>query len=156
MFCSSLVSFLQVHIEQGPVLEQLGFPLGLVRGIAGQTRLKVCKVLPKMCISKFKERIWVPISMWAINFDMLGWFGYIAIDKVVEFFCSVCQSCYMGGSAARFAGLNLRTLMSTNPLSSKYFLYKHPTSLPLSLYANCLAAEISQPFRFDNMYDGPF
>jgi hypothetical protein len=122
MFCSSLDSFLQVHIEQGPVLEQLGFPLGVVRGIAGQTRLKVYKVLP--------------------------YFNLV--------FCSVCQSCYMGGSAAHFAGLNLRTFMSTNPLSSKYLLYRHPTSLPLSLYANCLAAEISRPFRFDNMYDGPF
>ncbi|XP_075674764.1 allantoate deiminase 1-like [Castanea sativa] len=30
----------QVHIEQGPVLEWLGFPLGVVKGIAGQTRLK--------------------------------------------------------------------------------------------------------------------
>lgn len=32
---------LQVHIEQGPVLENVGLPLGLVKGIAGQTRLKV-------------------------------------------------------------------------------------------------------------------
>jgi hypothetical protein len=52
MFCSSLDSFLQVHIEQGPVLEQLGFPLGVVRGIAGQTRLKVYKVLPYFKIYK--------------------------------------------------------------------------------------------------------
>ena len=37
---------LQVHIEQGPVLEWLGFPLGVVKGIAGQTRLKVYKILP--------------------------------------------------------------------------------------------------------------
>ena len=37
---------LQVHIEQGPVLEWLGFPLGVVKGIAGQTRLKVYKFLP--------------------------------------------------------------------------------------------------------------
>jgi hypothetical protein len=35
---------LQVHIEQGPVLEWLGFPLGVVKGIAGQTRLKVHSV----------------------------------------------------------------------------------------------------------------
>jgi hypothetical protein len=34
---------LQLHIEQGPVLEQVGFPLGVVKGIAGQTRLKVKK-----------------------------------------------------------------------------------------------------------------
>lgn len=32
---------LQVHIEQGPVLEWVGYPLGVVKGIAGQTRLKV-------------------------------------------------------------------------------------------------------------------
>ena len=30
-----------MHIEQGPVLEWIGFPLGVVKGIAGQTRLKV-------------------------------------------------------------------------------------------------------------------
>lgn len=35
----------QVHIEQGPVLESLGQPLGVVEGIAGQTRLKVCAML---------------------------------------------------------------------------------------------------------------
>lgn len=35
---------LQVHIEQGPVLEWVGFPLGVVKGIAGQTRLKVLDV----------------------------------------------------------------------------------------------------------------
>jgi len=35
---------LQVHIEQGPVLEWVGFPLGVVKGIAGQTRLKVHSV----------------------------------------------------------------------------------------------------------------
>lgn len=33
---------IQVHIEQGPVLESVGLPLGVVKGIAGQTRLKVC------------------------------------------------------------------------------------------------------------------
>lgn len=39
--CLLVSSMLQVHIEQGPVLEQVGFPLGVVKGIAGQTRLKV-------------------------------------------------------------------------------------------------------------------
>lgn len=34
--------FMQVHIEQGPVLEYIGYPVGIVKGIAGQTRLKVC------------------------------------------------------------------------------------------------------------------
>jgi hypothetical protein len=33
--------FFQVHLEQGPVLEALRYPLGVVKGIAGQTRLKV-------------------------------------------------------------------------------------------------------------------
>jgi acetylornithine deacetylase/succinyl-diaminopimelate desuccinylase-like protein len=31
-------AFLEVHIEQGPVLERLGVPLGVVTGIAGQAR----------------------------------------------------------------------------------------------------------------------
>lgn len=33
--------FLEFHIEQGPVLEALGYPLGLVEGIVGQSRLEV-------------------------------------------------------------------------------------------------------------------
>ncbi|KAL2900681.1 Allantoate deiminase 2 [Bienertia sinuspersici] len=33
--------YVEVHIEQGPVLESAGIPLGVVKGIAGQTRLKV-------------------------------------------------------------------------------------------------------------------
>ncbi|PIA37661.1 hypothetical protein AQUCO_03000308v1 [Aquilegia coerulea] len=37
----SVWGYIEVHIEQGPVLESLGFPLGVVKGIAGQTRLKV-------------------------------------------------------------------------------------------------------------------
>ncbi|XP_019426406.1 PREDICTED: allantoate deiminase isoform X1 [Lupinus angustifolius] len=37
----SVWGYVEVHIEQGPVLEQVGFPLGVVKGIAGQTRLKV-------------------------------------------------------------------------------------------------------------------
>ncbi|KAI5642027.1 hypothetical protein M9H77_00258 [Catharanthus roseus] len=37
----SVWGYVEVHIEQGPVLETMGFPLGLVKGIAGQTRLKV-------------------------------------------------------------------------------------------------------------------
>lgn len=39
----SLSSYvLQLHIEQGPVLEAHGLPLGVVEAIAGQTRLTVC------------------------------------------------------------------------------------------------------------------
>ncbi|CAA6669856.1 unnamed protein product [Spirodela intermedia] len=38
---SSVWGYVEVHIEQGPVLEFLGYPLGVVKGIAGQTRLKV-------------------------------------------------------------------------------------------------------------------
>ena len=34
----SLVGYAELHIEQGPVLEELGLPLGVVSGIAGQTR----------------------------------------------------------------------------------------------------------------------
>jgi allantoate deiminase len=33
------IGFLEIHIEQGPVLEQLGHPVGLVGAIAGQSRL---------------------------------------------------------------------------------------------------------------------
>ena len=34
-------AFLEVHIEQGPVLESLGFSLGVVETIVGQTRLEL-------------------------------------------------------------------------------------------------------------------
>ena len=34
----TLLGYLEVHIEQGPVLESLNLPLGVVEGIAGQTR----------------------------------------------------------------------------------------------------------------------
>jgi allantoate deiminase len=34
-------AYLEFHIEQGPVLEQIGRPLGVVEGIAGQSRLEV-------------------------------------------------------------------------------------------------------------------
>lgn len=37
----SVYGYVEVHIEQGPVLESLAYPLGVVKGIAGQTRLKV-------------------------------------------------------------------------------------------------------------------
>ncbi|KAF3450051.1 hypothetical protein FNV43_RR06130 [Rhamnella rubrinervis] len=37
----SVWGYVEVHIEQGPVLERIGLPLGVVKGIAGQTRLKV-------------------------------------------------------------------------------------------------------------------
>jgi len=35
----NVFGYLEFHIEQGPVLEHLGLPLGVVDGIAGQTRL---------------------------------------------------------------------------------------------------------------------
>jgi allantoate deiminase len=35
---SDSLAYLEFHIEQGPVLESLGMPLGIVEGIAGQTR----------------------------------------------------------------------------------------------------------------------
>ncbi|KAJ3679278.1 hypothetical protein LUZ60_017289 [Juncus effusus] len=37
----SVWGYIEVHIEQGPVLETVDYPIGIVRGIAGQTRLKV-------------------------------------------------------------------------------------------------------------------
>ena len=36
-----LIGYLEIHIEQGPVLEQEGLPIGVVSGIAGQTRARV-------------------------------------------------------------------------------------------------------------------
>jgi len=36
-----VLAFLEFHIEQGPVLEHLGRPLGVVEAIAGQTRMDV-------------------------------------------------------------------------------------------------------------------
>jgi allantoate deiminase len=36
---SNVCGYLEFHIEQGPVLEDLGLPLGVVDGIAGQSRL---------------------------------------------------------------------------------------------------------------------
>ncbi|XP_071702264.1 allantoate deiminase 2 [Rutidosis leptorrhynchoides] len=37
----SVLGYIEVHIEQGPVLESIGLPLAVVKGIAGQSRLKV-------------------------------------------------------------------------------------------------------------------
>ena len=36
-----ITGYLEFHIEQGPVLEQLGLPVGIVEAIAGQSRLEV-------------------------------------------------------------------------------------------------------------------
>ncbi len=36
---TDLLAFLELHIEQGPVLESLNIPLGIVTAIAGQTRM---------------------------------------------------------------------------------------------------------------------
>jgi allantoate deiminase len=36
-----LIGYFEVHIEQGPVLDDRGLPLGVVTGIAGQTRARV-------------------------------------------------------------------------------------------------------------------
>jgi allantoate deiminase len=36
---ANVFGYLEFHIEQGPVLEHLGMPLGIVDGIAGQSRL---------------------------------------------------------------------------------------------------------------------
>src|SRR6185369_3014432 len=38
---ADIQSYLEFHIEQGPVLESLGLPLGVVEAIAGQSRLEV-------------------------------------------------------------------------------------------------------------------
>jgi allantoate deiminase len=39
---SDVHGFIEMHIEQGPVLEAEGLPLAVVEGIAGQTRLQFC------------------------------------------------------------------------------------------------------------------
>ncbi|HKB91836.1 MAG TPA: allantoate amidohydrolase [Opitutaceae bacterium] len=38
---SDAFGYLEFHIEQGPVLESLGFPLGIVEAIAGQSRFEI-------------------------------------------------------------------------------------------------------------------
>lgn len=38
----SLLGYLEVHIEQGPVLESQGVPLGIVEAIVGQHRFSLC------------------------------------------------------------------------------------------------------------------
>ena len=37
----TLLGYLEIHIEQGPVLEALGLPAGIVSAIAGQSRIRV-------------------------------------------------------------------------------------------------------------------
>jgi allantoate deiminase len=39
--CDNALGYIEFHIEQGPVLESLGLPLGVVEAIAGQSRLDV-------------------------------------------------------------------------------------------------------------------
>jgi len=41
----NVAAFLEVHIEQGPVLEAEGIPLGIVTGIPGSRRLRSARVL---------------------------------------------------------------------------------------------------------------
>lgn len=36
-----VAGYVEVHIEQGPMLDQIGVPIGVVTGIAGQTRVSV-------------------------------------------------------------------------------------------------------------------
>lgn len=36
-----VIGYVEVHIEQGPVLESLGLPVGVVNAIAGQSRLRI-------------------------------------------------------------------------------------------------------------------
>ncbi|GIW32830.1 allantoate amidohydrolase [Meiothermus sp.] len=38
---AQVLGYLEFHIEQGPVLEALGYPLGIVEAIVGQSRLEV-------------------------------------------------------------------------------------------------------------------
>jgi allantoate deiminase len=38
---NNILGYLEFHIEQGPVLDELGLPLGVVEAIAGQSRLEI-------------------------------------------------------------------------------------------------------------------
>ena len=56
--CLQLQAYVEVHLEQGPVLEAAGRRLGAVAAIAGQSRLlaeivgeQVCRVLPLLMLS---------------------------------------------------------------------------------------------------------
>ena len=40
-FVPPAIGYLEFHIEQGPVLDRMGVPLGIVEAIAGQTRLEL-------------------------------------------------------------------------------------------------------------------
>jgi allantoate deiminase len=40
-FAPPVLGYLEFHIEQGPMLDRLGLPLGIVEAIAGQSRLEV-------------------------------------------------------------------------------------------------------------------
>jgi len=39
--CDDVIGFIEPHLEQGPVLEQRGQPVGVVTGIVGQSRLRL-------------------------------------------------------------------------------------------------------------------
>ena len=54
---SSLEAYLEVHIEQGPVLESKGLPVGIVTGIRGNRRLPSAK-----CIGEYSHCGGVPRS----------------------------------------------------------------------------------------------
>ena len=41
IFKPEVIAYLEFHIEQGPVLESLNLPLGIVEGIAGQSRFHI-------------------------------------------------------------------------------------------------------------------
>jgi N-carbamoyl-L-amino-acid hydrolase len=53
----SLHAYLEVHIEQGPVLEEAGFPVGVVTGIRGNRRLPSAR-----CIGEYSHCGGVPRS----------------------------------------------------------------------------------------------
>ena len=42
---NSVAAYVEVHIEQGPVLDSLGIPVGIVTGIPGSRRLRAARVL---------------------------------------------------------------------------------------------------------------
>jgi N-carbamoyl-L-amino-acid hydrolase len=41
---TSIHAFIEAHIEQGPILQERGFPVGIVSGIRGNLRYKHCRI----------------------------------------------------------------------------------------------------------------
>ncbi|TYH50165.1 hypothetical protein ES332_D10G186300v1 [Gossypium tomentosum] len=76
--------FEQLHIEQGPVLELVGFPLTVVKGIATQTGMKMMKQRHKV---EREANIWTNTKLVAMNkkFGMIH--GLSSLARIFKFIC---------------------------------------------------------------------